>query len=944
MGYVQWRAYAGPRWQPAGRTPSYAFDYSILSVGIEFDFTAAAGTLSATIGPGDTQAIVSGIDAWPNIGGMWIGANGTGQGIEYVAYSGVISGQAQNLQRETEPEHNGTHTAGATCRQWIPLVEHTAAEFQLDMQLDDTLTAQTWQAAINGITAPAEALRPGHMIAIETRASSAGTWTVYALGWITSAQLIRDGSRLDRWTITIASIDAMLSREKIGPQRVGDLDIARSSSASASSTLEKPYKEYHAGDFFEANPDVSAGSMIDGELGTLWIADQLVGDPQLLGSAGAWSVGNADPYRYTGGEGALITGVYLRRPAGYNSTGYRWIELTAMGNVRDLYLLTHTDTIWATLDIGDQDYEIGQKIMIVENRTIFEQENPIGTYANIYEINDSAGFWNQIDPYRCIMALLPVNSPLYWSHAVAWGDIKLTHTQIGAPSGIATDPDYIALGALQWTHAEVAAAGIETGEALAYDVRGSGAGTDTTPAPYWRLTKDYAPGYQIGIYDDGEDGPNSGELSEVWIRLDIPPIGLAIRDTITALSPTVGETLVLIDPAEAETNAGLDNSGKIQIGSEIMSYSAKDGETGIIISARGTDGTAAAQHTAGDAIQIIDADAVNTDAHAIKSVTLTRPAGGDKITDFNIYTSKLPNARTPGSAGWPNDYVTPVQIASNSNVTYTHNFSTSRRARVVLINILFMETNPSRPRVNTWNVLLDPAKYANQDWTEAATDASAIIRSILIAGGAQSSLITTTAHVDIEEANTGSADAWSAALRFAEYAGCEIHISRGQRITVRPNRYLTGTGPITDTWITTNAKRFEQVKTTQGAGISQVKLTWHDGDGSEQTAYYPATPADTGAVLEIGPKVFADSATAADAAERLYNLNRTPYRAVIAPASDDGTIYCGERHRVTWSPATGEGNTTDRYYLITGVSVGFTDAHMIDTALEGIQVDREGYQ
>lgn len=944
MGLIQWRAYVGPRWRPDTGSPSYAFDYTILTTGAAFDFTEAAGTLSATIGPSATQAFINTMDDWPNVGGMWIEPNGTGEGIEYIAYSGVISTQAQNLQRETDPEHNGTHTAGADCFQWWPLVEHTNAEFTLDMSLDDSLTAQTWQATLSGITAPAEALRPEHMIAIETRQNTGGAWTVYALGWITSAQLIRDGSRLDRWTVTISSLDAMLSKQKIAPQRVGELDIARSSSASASSTLERAYKEYHAGDFYEATPDTSAGSMIDGESGTLWIAEQLVGNPQILGSAGSWSVSNSDPYRYAGGGGALITGIYLRRPAGYDSTGYRWIELTAMGSVRDMYLLSHTDTIWATLDIGDQDYEIGQKIMIVENQTIYERENPISAYANIVEIPDAAGFWDLIDPYRCMLALLPVNSPLYWSHAVAWGNILDTHTQIGAPAAIASDPDFISLGALQWTHDEVADAGIETGEVLAYDARGSGAGTDTDPDDYWRLTKDYAPGYQIGIYDDDEDDPNGGALAEVWIRLDIPPIGLAIRDTITALDPAATDTLVLVDNAGSETNAGLDDSGKIQIGSEIIEYSAKDGETGIVISARGTDGTAATAHTAGDAIQIIDADAVNTDAHAIKSVTLTRPAGGDKITDFNIYTSKDPNARTPETAGWTNDYVTPVQIASNASVSYTHNFSSSRRARVMLITILYMETNPSRPRVNTWKVLLDPEKYADQDWEEDPTDASQIAKSLLLAGGAIADAMNITAHVDVDEANTGEADAWSAAIRFAEYAGLEIHIGRGQRITIRPNRYLVGSLSNTDTWTETNARRFEQVKTTQGAGVSQVQLTWHDGDGNEATAYYPAEPAGSGAVMEIGPKIYANGTIAQAAAERLYNLNRTPYRAVIQPADHDAATNTGEMHRVTWSPSTGSGNDTDRYYLITGVSIGFTDAHMIDTAFEAIQIDREGYQ
>ena len=122
----------------------------------------------------------------------------------------------------------------------------------------------------------------------------------------------------------------------------------------------------------------------------------------------------------------------------------------------------------------------------------------------------------------------------------------------------------------------------------------------------------------------------------------------------------------------------------------------------------------------------------------------------------------------------------------------------------------------------------------------------------------------------------------------------------------------------------------------------QVKLSWRTpADDEICTVVYPANedaPAD-GEILEIGPLVYADEATAGTAARRIYFLARYPYQILVEAATAANTIRPLEIHRLTWDLDDTAGDL-DRYFVVT------TADHMIErghwqTTISGQQINRE---
>ena len=132
----------------------------------------------------------------------------------------------------------------------------------------------------------------------------------------------------------------------------GDLDMAKKGNASGSTPLGSPYKERNTGDYVAANPSFDAGSVIDDDESTLWIAERYMGDYNTPAP-------NQDPLNYPPTKAnteVLFTQVYCNPPAG-QSGGRRWIELTAISNVNVV-----SYQIFSANGTGSSDWYLGFNI------------------------------------------------------------------------------------------------------------------------------------------------------------------------------------------------------------------------------------------------------------------------------------------------------------------------------------------------------------------------------------------------------------------------------------------------------------------------------------------------------------------------------------------------------------------------------------------------------
>ena len=134
----------------------------------------------------------------------------------------------------------------------------------------------------------------------------------------------------------------------------------------------------------------------------------------------------------------------------------------------------------------------------------------------------------------------------------------------------------------------------------------------------------------------------------------------------------------------------------------------------------------------------------------------------------------------------------------------------------------------------------------------------------------------------------------------------------------------------------------EKLWTRDATGVRQVRLEWRTPDDETIcTEYYPDdadAPAD-GAVLDVGPLIYPDAATAATAARRIYFINRYPYILLVECADAEPTVRPLQIHRLTWQFDT-EMQQIDRYYVVQSAD------HMIDrgvwqTVLTLRQINRE---
>lgn len=379
---VQWRAFVGPRWKAS--TDSRFWNWaSALTYGSAYEplTDMPNTTLSSGITAASTTLPCVATGDWPSTGGCWVGPNGSGQNWEYIDYGTNSSNTLGSLSRGAEDsEFSGTHSGGAVVKFWWEL---TSATGTVDVSefIDRSLSVVDWTAELRGVNMPQAALINDHLILVQIRQSSGstwGSWTNELVGWIDAPEVQDDYRRRKEWTIRVRSAYGFVGVNQVGGVQVGQTELTQRASASASSVLSNPYKAYGLGEFFETDPLIDAGAALDASLDTLWMSENYIG----------LANNPANPGTATDGLDATakiaVTQAHLTLYPGQNK-GYRWLELTVLDVGLGTVYVASTVKIGTAPDdvvhdyiygVDLSSYTTGDRLILAENQTLFEAENP----------------------------------------------------------------------------------------------------------------------------------------------------------------------------------------------------------------------------------------------------------------------------------------------------------------------------------------------------------------------------------------------------------------------------------------------------------------------------------------------------------------------------------------------------------------------------------------
>ena len=895
-----WRAYIGPIYLPAG-TPG-AYNWQWLVAGAADNFEAAASTLASSLSDGATSLTVADGSLFAVQGGVWVGPNGAGQGWEHVRYTGVSTNTLTGLTRETsgDREHNGAHSSGAVVRQWWPLTGNDGT-LRLSEEMDDALCAVSWTAELRGVNAPRAALRSKHLCVVQMRQGASGSFTNWLVGWLESPQARDDVRRRGEWSVRLVSSAWHLQRFMARGVRVGDLDLAKhSTGASSSLALKEADQERWTNDFTAASPDFSASSVADRDRGTLWINEKFVGTPESI------------PTPQTSPR---ITQAYLNPPAGSRG-GRRWIELTVTEDNNDVQNMSlqiavapeGTDNAhWLFNGPGEADQ--GDRIILCEDQAVFEEEHPASEHVYIkaspyyFSFIQAAGgeIGLRRDPFDA------------WGDTLRWGTFSANLQDVGGGS----DPP-------EWDGAPVPAPG--PGQTLRR--LWTPGGTPVNPGDWWTVGYVQTAGYPILTSPDP------------WLMVSLPPLGLTIRDSITAGSPGVGATLWLTDGADLSA-AGLDASGTLLVGAERISYSARTA-SGVVVSGRGAGGTPAAAHEAGDPVRLIDpATGLAVDCHRYKSIGWRRYGGTIYPKSFRVRVSALDDPRSPDDPEFQNDWTVVQEPTAHNTASWNFSFSPTKRIRHISIQFEEMTADPARPRINEIVALADGATFETALTLAGGATAAAVAAQVAQNAGIPAAAWTSVAGTTgITGVTTAAATAWEVIRDLGDFARMRVVVERDSKLTARPDPFW-GAGSFTpsQTWTRTNAAAVEQVMAAALA-VRQVEITWRTpDDAGGGVARFPDPAWSDGEILRVADAVYPDSTAAVSAATRLFYLRRFPWTLLVECADAWPEIRPGEIHAVQWQMDASQPLAT-RLGLVTGVET-VIEGQRMSTVLTFVEIDRQ---
>lgn len=841
---MQYRVWAGPLYKPYGDT--YYYDWTQHNAGGSFG-TPSGLSLSATLSSGVTSATIGGsIASWPSAGGVWIGPNGSGQAWEYCSYT-KGAGSTINLVREPtlNREHNGVHTSGATVLRWLELTGVTRVT--INRNLNEELNTTTWDVELEGVAFRQAAMRNHHLCIIEKRSTSSSSWTIAVVGWLETPRVKDDKGKRRAWSARVVTLDVLMDRAPLDGVRVGPFDIAKGSNVSDSDVLGAAWKERDGGDYVAASPDFSGDSATDGDASTCWFGERYLGTEPTV------AISN-DPMVIQSGGGVtmVISEIHIALPAG-QPDGYRWLEIRNIGisAIVDgvaLYVLASTDYN-DTISFGGLSLPVGGTIIVCEDQERFQEENPTANPDVIYNL-PSHGHSNFLKNCALAGGALGIHRPAsvlggqVWLHVVAWG----TGTRCAAMlDGVTVfySPTF------SGTSVSVPTAS----QTMRYNFANS-----STARNNWTNDLRHTPGYAM----------NDGKKS--WLMAELPSLNLTLKADISS-----GYTGVIsISNGSGLSTVGLASSGTIQIGSEQLTYNSRTLTT-INITARGANSTTAAAHVAGDAIYVVDSG-VAVDAHLIKGFILEHKSV--YATAGTVRVRKVDyQPRNPSESNYTADYDA-SQAWTGAGTTITVTLSSPVRVRWMLLEIDSMSSNPARPRLHGWQIIMDDGVFDAGLYLATGADAGQLAAQIMTNEGIPATAVNSSVAVAIPDGFVPArATAWGMLQTLALYANLMIEIGLDSKITVTGNTFWFASvySPGT-TWTRVNSSRAEIVMNA-AKPVGQVVVAWRNG-GNSGSESYPTTPTD-GEVNELDEQLIIDAVGAQRSARTRYFLSRFPYITVI---------------------------------------------------------------
>jgi|WetSurMetagenome_2_1015567.scaffolds.fasta_scaffold08917_3 hypothetical protein len=915
---LQWRAFVGPHFVRADAATF--FDWSTLTADAAYEPVPAATTLAGALAAAATSATLTTTTNFPAGGGVWIGPI-----WEYVGYAGATGGTLGNLVRETvDTEQTGNHANGAAVRFWWPLT--TATKLTLNEKLDGALGALDWQATIAGDNAPQAALRNGHLVLIQTRYEVKGdtvwsSWANFLVGWLQSPTIRQGANGETPWEATIVSSAGMLQSIQAQGLRVGPVNAARGGSISGSTAVAAWYKAAAQGEFTGSNVALGPEQAVDGARATLYASERYLGTenkPSLT-----------FPFQQEIYEVHIST--YLGQ-----GRGYRWFQVISDGMPNFRFVNAAGYAITPAADVAANDV-----IVFCENEALFRFENP-ACMAAVVQCDESTGIGycdGSVGVTTLVSAgsysvadwwdsLAPAAGALYY-----YGNSGATERFHGGILWGTVDAGAVAAewgGQYNWTGANIAAPG-----------------TGATIRRYFANSKDAATGYTVD--DVSNPGTFIGDGHRFYLLLQINGMGLTLTDTITDSAPDTAATLY-ISLGDTGCVDGLDASGTLQIGNEQITYSAKTMDNrGLVVTARGANGTAKAAHLAGETIYQVE-DGLATDTLPLASVVLRRTSGKAYLTDFKLYgarslqTPRVPNEDEPDDPAsdvtWTQDYELFATVTGHNSATYTYaGTPAQRRYRWLLLVVTAMTTNPYRLMVNELEVVTKGDIYSAATYLASGTVYEAVDAILDGCGIPDAARVDGTGTPTVSGYTTAPDMAWQVCADLADMTGCFIEVGRDSKMTVKVHPYFGGTPAIATTWSKTLATSYAP-DWPWGRAIGQIELPWLALDGSGGgTVKYPATPDAFGMIAKLEQLRFADAAAALVVAEKKYWLARLPFGAVIEAAGAPLAARPGVAHSVAWQLDSAM-LAMARTYLLDNVTHRLEN-HMLTTVVHGVQINRE---
>jgi hypothetical protein len=839
---VQAKVFIGPPWADSGAATFW--DWSSLNEGDVFAATPAETTAPSGLATNATTlTLPSGITAgWPTAGGFWIEGKTSAEAWERIEYTGKSGNTLTGLVRETiDAEQTGVHGAGARVRFWWEITT-SKDELTLSERLDNTLCLRTWTADIAGAVMPQAALRNFHLVVVALRGAEGNggdwsDWVIVLVGWLIDPKVKDDAGRAAEWTATIGSLGDVLALKKAHGLRVTPRNMAREGTATGSTALAAWYKESHNNEFL-GSPSLAAEQCKDDDMRTLYVSEQYL-----------TATDNTSSVDYA------IDQLHITYYPGQGK-GYRWISFLVDAGSGPPHLYNKNGN-WPNVSV---DSPVPHRIIYVENLACFEAENPVVDSGwDVVELNSVTVSSIENDG-GVVSGDLATLLAAWWDDMDPAGGYARIHN------------DYCFWGT------ETPFGGYWTGAACAAPLPGQTirrlyAGDGTTTA-----------GYSVGYVSyPGQWLDDTGD--EFYLLLEMPPLGLTLTNDITTGSPGASDTLYISIGDTACVN-GLDSSGTLQIDLEQITYSAKTAANdGVVVTARGANGTTAAAHPAESTIKYVEGG-LATDVPPVATVYWKRTAGKPVPKNFVLYGSRsLTQPAVPPTGYWTIGWTVLATVTNNaaSTWTYTHSSSTDRYKWFMLVPH-DMTTDPYRFMLNEFGATVADYVYATDDYLASGTIYAAMEKILLALGVPTGAIIDGTGTPTVGNYTTAPTLATPVLADVADMSACLVSIGRDSKITIAAHPFWPAASYTEDLeWTRATAKNM-QADMANGRKVSQVIIAWETLDGlTSGTARYPANPDAFGEIQRIGPYRYVDQAAADAAAQKRYWQLRRPFGWTVEP-------------------------------------------------------------